>query len=367
MKKLLICGNYGATNIGDEAILAGLIKTTERKFQVKALSYNPQNTKRQHKIDSFYLLPFGVRSILRGIFKGEIIHTINGIRNCDTFILGGGGLFSNEHWKAVAIWSLHAFVAKICGKPVIMMAQTVEYIDSIVWRWVVKKTFKGAKKITVRDKESKKVLEKMGIQNVSITADPAWLLKKGYKENIKENKIENKKQEVIISLRIWKNHNSNLVKTIVQFAKALNNQGYLPVLMSFQTIRQNDQKLIKKITTHLKANEIEYKELIPHSPKEALTYIRGVTAVVGMRLHSCIFSAICEVPFIAISYSSKVKSFVEKLKMKEESILIKDLNKTVLNEKFKKLIANHRQIKKKLCKAGESEVAKAQLNLKAIL
>lgn len=360
MKKLVICGNYGATNIGDEAILAGIIKLAQQDFEITALSYSPKYTQKQHNIASCYFLPFGVRSMLRGIFKLEIFRTIRAIKKCDVFVLGGGGLFTNEHWKAVAIWSLHTFAAWIMRKPIIMMAQTVEYIESPFWRSLTIQAFKKAKTISVRDQESCDLLQQMGITDVTVAADPAWLLKASLPDPSPSSK------DIVISMRPWKDQNEHIIKVFTEFAEHIHSQGYRPVFMPFQTLKNNDHKLISSITETLQSKEIPFKELIPHSPKEALNFIRSAKATVAMRLHASIFSAICETPFIAIAYSPKVSSFTSQIGMTSQTISLEGFDITTLKLKFDKLLQSHDQITDLLKTEGKAQTQKSQLNFDTI-
>ena len=74
MKHYIVCGNYGAGNIGDEAILAGILKDIEEiapGSNVTIMSGNMQETKELHKnthslqLDSVMFIPAGPRSFIR--------------------------------------------------------------------------------------------------------------------------------------------------------------------------------------------------------------------------------------------------------------------------------------------------------------
>lgn len=303
-KSYLICGNYGATNIGDEAILAGTIQQIQSRnpeATIRALSYNPSDTQSRHEIPANYFIPFGIRSAIRGILKLELFRTIQAIRQCDEFILGGGGLFSNEHWKANAIWSLHARLALFFKKPLHIHAQTVEFIQSKFWRNTVKKIMeKSTAPITVRDQSSIEVLIKMGIlkEKMSLVPDPAL--------SITPPNPQSRTNEILISIRPYKNTTPELKKTIIETLTQLNHPNI--TFIPFQTLNSDDLALMKEIKSKTQS---EIKIFTPKSHQEAIQRINQAKGVIAMRLHACIFSALTKTPFIAISYSPKVSSFAK--------------------------------------------------------
>jgi len=167
-EKIVVCGHYGSTNIGDFAIGLSIVqqlKKAKPNADVTFLSYNPKNTVEHMDVKANYLLPLGLRSLFRGIFKGELWKTLKVIKNCDKFILGGGGLFTDEKIFAVFLWGLHAFCAYRYKKPVYMIGQSVGPLKTKIGKWIVKKSFLKAKMIVVRDNNSKNLLNDLGIKH----------------------------------------------------------------------------------------------------------------------------------------------------------------------------------------------------------
>ncbi|MFC1600358.1 polysaccharide pyruvyl transferase family protein, partial [Patescibacteria group bacterium] len=259
-EKIIICGHYGASNIGDEAILISLLQNLNKvkpDADITILSYDPKNTKNFHNIKSNYLLPLGFRSIFRGIFKGELRKTLRSIKHCDKFILGGGGLFTDEKIFAVFLWGLHAFVALKYKKPLYMLGQSVGPLKTKIGKWIARKAFVKAKMIYVRDEASKELLEKLSINNEIIVA-PDLVFSLDLKEKISESsftEVLNKKiaQEglkgyFLISLRPWKKNFNILNKNIDQAVDVIvRKYKLLPVFVPYQTVNQNDEQLMHKI------------------------------------------------------------------------------------------------------------------------
>ncbi len=316
-KKIVVCGHYGSTNIGDEAIGLSLIQRFKNEYpdaEITFLSYDPQNTNEYLKVNSRYLLPLGFKSFFRGIFKGELFKTLKAIKKCDEFILGGGGLFTDEKIFAVFLWGLHAFCAYRYKKPVCMTGQSIGPLNTKVGKLIVKKAFNKADKITVRDSDSKKILNNLGVQNkIIVESDLVFGLKikQDYNDE-KLNKIIEQnalKGYFIVNLRPWQKNSKILYKKINQLISGIvKKHKVLPVFVPFQSLHQNDYEIMSKI---IEQNVPDYPFLLQKFDQNifrVLSVIKGAKFTIGMRLHSLIFSMIQNVPVIALSYSSKINN-----------------------------------------------------------
>lgn len=344
-EKIVICGHYGSTNIGDEAILYSILenfKKVKPNASLTVLSYNPSNTKEYHNINSSYLIPLGIRSFFRGILKGELRKTLKIIKNCDKFILGGGGLFTDEKLFAVFLWGLHAFVALKYKKPLYMIGQSVGPLESRIGKWITKRAFKNATLISVRDSSSKQLLKQLGVNNqIYLIPDLAFSIE------IKENKInENLNKKIaqeglkgyfLISLRPWLKNSKisykNIIRSIDNIAK---NNKLLPVFLPFQNLNQNDTLYMHKL---IEQNTLKSPYLINKFDQNIFyifNLIKSSKFTIGMRLHFIIFSIINKIPFIALSYSNKIKNLLKDLSLEDQILISSD--EGTLENKILKLI-----------------------------
>jgi len=319
-EKVVVCGHYGSTNIGDEAIGLSLIQRIQGEnpeSEITFLSYKPSNTKEVLKVDSVYLLPLGIKSLLRGIFKGELFKTLSTIKNCDKFIIGGGGLFTDEKLLAVFLWGLHAFCAYRYAKPVYMIGQSVGPLNTRIGKWITKKCFEKAKKIVVRDSSSKEILEKIGInKEIMIEKDLVFSLKMEgeFNNDYLNKKVEqnNLKGYFIVNLRPWPKNTEILYKKINQLLHAIvEKYSLLPLFIPFQECHQNDAQLMHNI---LEQNPQKYPILIQkfdHNIFRVISCFKDAEFTLGMRLHSLIFSMIQNTPIIALSYSPKISNMLK--------------------------------------------------------
>lgn len=338
-KKIVVCGHYGATNIGDSAIGLSIVQGLRKVYvepEITVLGYDVRridefykditevsgggdvknHTNSTNGIKSEYLMPFGFRSTLRGISQGTIWRTLKAIKRCDQFVLGGGGLFTDEKMFAMFLWGMHAFWAYLLRKPVVMIGQSVGPLNTKVGRFIARNVFKRAKFIGVRDENSKKVLEGIGVKNeIIVSADAVFGLEFDGK-NVEKGVLGrlNKKVEqkglngyFIFSVRSWGSDPGKSYKKIVHEIMLIKRKHrLLPVFIPFQLIKENDQEMLNKIIVQEGVEgEIELLEF-DNNIFKVLSVIRGAKFTIGMRLHSLIFSIVSNVPCIGISYSNKV-------------------------------------------------------------
>lgn len=347
MKKLVICGNYGATNIGDEAILDGLLRLVRNACPqaiITVLSSNPEETSRLHDVGSAYLLPAGIRSFFRGIFSGQIGKTLDIIKNCDGFILGGGGLFTDEKLMAIIIWSIQARFALLFKKPLFCIGQSIGPLRTFFARHMVKAIFKRALSVSVRDTLSQEVLHKLGLPRPDVLADPAFAV------HLESDISEMKENFIVLSLRKWPASDIDMLyKSFAQLIEWIYSEyGLKTVLVPFQSLIVSDSVFMNNIIAHLKNRQnVELFEFNPDY-KRVLELIGRSTAVIGMRLHSLIFSVLTQTPFLALSYSSKVSGLVNDLEMADYMLEWDKFDLSDLKKSFIKLMDNYEPVKKNL-------------------
>lgn len=322
-RSLLIVGNYGAGNLGDDAILAGIITELKNigyrgEIQVThgGVASSPEVYKGLKKV------PF-IPSGLRSRFKKESKLAWQAFKRADLVILGGGGLFMDqESWKAPLIWAAQAKACWKLNKPYICFGQSVGPLKHWWTRHATKKVFKRAQAIHVRDQMSADLLSEWGLE-AAVGTDPAfsWLLE--------EKRSIPKQPVLLLSLREWPGFGFNqwkpLLKEIQVFAKR---KKLKPLLLSMD-LREN-------LETFLETG-LEFYQ--PRTAREAFEAFEKSQMAVTMRLHAGIFALAAGTSLIALSYSQKVEALFEKLKIQGGFHLMAgdQLEASNLRENIKKL------------------------------
>lgn len=344
MPKILIAGNYGAKNIGDEMILEGLIRILKEAFtnpEITALSANPEETQKKHEIDSALMFPAGIKSFLKAI-RGANKETIKKIKECDYFILGGGGLFASLKWRANLIWGIQAAVAFYYKKPLLMLGQSIGPIKSKTLKTGLKKLFNESKLITVRDEESKKELERIGVEK-EIKVIPDFAFKIPHEKEEKSNK------KICVALRQMSKLPANFRKNISEFLDWLiSEKGWRVQFIDFKISNDGDRKIHNEIKNLLKdKSKIEHLEKAVSSEK-ILKEIGESKLILAMRFHSIITAIKGDTPFIAINYAPKISSFLKSEDLEKYKLDLEETTFENLKKQFQLIQKTNQEIQKNL-------------------
>lgn len=360
MAKIMISGYYGFDNTGDEAILKSMVGAFKEKIpQVKitVLSHNPLQTSQTYKV--------------RAINRLHLIKIIRCLRNVNLFISGGGGLLQDSTGKG---WSILYYlglilIAKIVKVPVMIYAQGIGPINKKINKLLIKWILNKVNLITVRDTHSKKILNNLGVSGPSIyvNSDPVFLLKRKNINFIIDNypcvqKLINPDDRLLIgvSIREYKSNGSDSKRIFAQAADYLieNYQAKI-IFLPFQF--DEDVHISEEILSLMK-NQADVLK-VKLEPEELLSLLTRLSLVVGVRLHSIIFSSMANIPFIALNYDPKVKYFVEDLGLSE---LLLEIDEDISLKNFQKKIEyvreNNDKIKDILLKKVNNLEVKALAN-----
>lgn len=143
-----LVGNYGVGNLGDEALREYFLSAFP-KIEWNVLSAHP-------KEGEYARLPGGIRSLL----SLQWIATLRMLRKADAVVFGGGSLFTDvESPFACFLWWIHAKVALVLGKPVVLAFQGMGPYRTRRGEWFARSVVRQAAFISVRDEESCKRIE----------------------------------------------------------------------------------------------------------------------------------------------------------------------------------------------------------------
>ena len=343
--KIMISGYYGFNNTGDEAILTTMVRDFKEKIpQIKivTLSNKPLQTSQFYDIDSINRL--------------NLIKILSCLRDTNLFISGGGGLLQDSTGKG---WSILYYlglilIARIFSVPIIIYAQGIGPINKQINRKLVKWILNKVDLITVRDSASKELLENLGIINSSIyvNSDAAFLLKKrqvtdiiNKYPHIKSLICSNSCSTIGISVRDCNEENKDLKRVFAKLADDL--IEHYKVKVVFLPFKFNEDVYISEEIISLMKNKNQIDILKTKlEPEELLSLLPQFSLMVGVRLHSIIFSALANIPFIAINYDPKVKNFVENLCLPELLLELENISLKTIKEKIKYIKENKDNINK---------------------
>lgn len=373
MVKIFISGYYGLNNIGDEAILSGMINCLNAHFyepEYYVLTNNANVTYTLHKVHTVeQSLKKGNTTFLKNIvIKNEIGNILKQIRNCDIFILGGGSLLQDLKAHYLPILLSQIKIAQKLRKKTVIYGIGAGPIDTKLGKYLCRSILNYADLITVRDTMSKEVLEECGVHDVIQTADPAfgipipelnvvnpidgkgtgwanycigitaynWLHDSDKYRNLNHGTADlhdrrRKLANIFDTLVNEKNCSLNFIPTV-----KIDYEGYNEIqkLMSFH---QNSRVLeftndFKRVFCNLSQSDL----------------------LIGMRLHSLIFASLLGKPVIPISYCGKVRSYLDLIGIPElyldiENLCEQSFSNTFFNNfnKVMENMAHYREIQKR--------------------
>jgi polysaccharide pyruvyl transferase CsaB len=356
MKRMVIAGNFGFHNIGDEAILSSIIsnfRKNEMDMEYCVVSGDPDQTKGSLQVDS--------------VFWKDIPAIIDAAKKCDLIILGGGGIF-NDYWgvqvgkiltedhAGLSYYSEFALLADMLHKPLFIYAAGIGPLATKEGRDLTRLTFELATRATLRDIESKKLLLELGCESekLSVVSDPAFCLDSDYEKAkivFSGLPLDDRKPNVAICLRNW---NVNCIQEDWQKAIAdgldrlVESHPCNLIFIPFHNLPDyeltDDISAAEKVISHMKYREDNYLIRGVNSPQTVAGIISQCRLVIGMRLHSIILAANGSIPVVGIAYDPKVEQMMKRLGLDAFSINLMKLNSDDLYSVVEKCWREHDQI-----------------------
>jgi len=341
--KIMISGYYGFNNTGDEAILKSMVGAFKEKIpqiKITVLSQNPLQTSQNYQV--------------KAINRLHLIDIMRCLRDTNLFISGGGGLLQDSTGKG---WSILYYLglilaAKTVKVPVMIYAQGIGPVNKQINKKLIKWILNKVDLITVRDKPSKELLENLGVVKPSIyvNSDPVFLLKKKNINNIIDRhpliqQLINSDNRPLIGVSV-REYKGNGLDSKSIFAQAVDYlvENYQAKIIFLPFKFDEDVYSSEEILSLMK-NKAEVLK-IKLEPEELLSVLSRLSLLVGVRLHSIIFSSIANIPFVAFNYDPKVKYFVEDLGLSELLLEIgEDISLKNIQEKVEYIRENNDKIK----------------------
>ncbi len=343
MHKILISGYYGFNNVGDEAILRGLVEGVKRiidPIDIVVLSQRPEFTAAKHE----------VRAIKRiNIFK--IAHEM---KDMDLLVSGGGSLFQDVTSKrSIAYYIGIIWLAKrVFNKKVMIYSQGIGPVNKSYNRWMLGRILNLIDCINVRDEKSALELKRLGVtKDILVTTDTVFGISR---PSLQEGeKILGKmdpggtKPYIGISVRHW-HDNEKIIRETAKLCKGITKEtGHKAVLIPFHF--HKDLKLMQsvydKLDENTKKNVIIMDEYL--YVEDYLSLIGNMDIMLAMRLHGLIFSVLMGVYPVGLSYDPKIQSFLHMMQ-REDALEVEDMDADILLKQIKDAILNNENNKKRL-------------------
>ncbi|WP_053955326.1 polysaccharide pyruvyl transferase CsaB [Inediibacterium massiliense] len=358
MDRIVISGYYGFNNVGDESILTSIVGNLKEYItdvEITVLSANPEGTSKKHQIQA--------------VDRKNILEICRAIKKCDLFISGGGSLLQDvTSGRSISYYLAIILIALFLRKKVLIYSQGMgpinKWFNKCMVRWVLNRV----DCITIRDEKSKKVLDEVGvcIPKIYVTTDPVISLHEGNislgKEILIKEGINYQKPLIGFAIR-GRDDNEEFVSNISTIADQIIEDFKVDIVFVPFHFGE-DVKIMDKIQNKMKQKAFFIQNR--YNIDEMLGIVGNLNLLIGVRLHSLIFSAVMNTPLIAISYDPKIDSFMESLQLKT-LCSIENLNYKALHEEINYIQKNYEQVKNILEKRVQKLRDKLKTNEKVVI
>jgi len=316
--QVLLSGYYGFSNAGDDAILQSIhegILSTSDQVDITVLSDNPASTTTQ----------YGLAALPRFRFWTVLC----ALRRCDALVSGGGSLLQDRTSTRSILYYLWVMKgAQLLGKPVMLYANGIGPVQKSANRRRVRQVVDRATLVTLRDANSARELETMGVRRpaLHVTADPVFNLTAASRERAQELLrscgISTDKPFAVVSVRPWLGTEA-LFEDLAALCDYLNQRYELQILfLPMQPAADVPASL--QVGQHMLApfcvlgDGAEQGQTATESkltPNELMAVLGEAQLCLAMRLHTLIFAAHMATPVLGLVYDPKVASYLEELDM----------------------------------------------------
>lgn len=309
MKILIGANAYGYGNIGDDAVLAGIVAAIDAVQPDSELS-----------IESLHggALEFVGRPH-RGIRAGDWTAFGDALEACDVFVVGGGTMIGDDLTLAFPLIHVAHRVASAAmrGKRIVFWGCGANPVSSDVGRRITCGLVKASAWMSFRDVASADLcrsFQQGPLEKICAYADPAYLVEPQASARTEAVMRRLHRHDKTIGINLlnesWAGQSGYKHAVAEACNRVYDQTGAVPVFFANE-IRPGvyfDSMANFEATRWL---ECPYEILYPeyYTPQEMIEIVSGFSAVFSMRMHPLIFASIAGVPFDGISRVDKMDHF----------------------------------------------------------
>lgn len=293
---ILVLGGYGVRNVGDEAMLAGLLRQIGPNRPVTVVSRMPAETAALH----------GVKAI-------QPWEAVRALRSHSSLIIGGGGLFGRDMAALGRLIPLYGLLASQLGLKVAIQGVGVDRDMRPVAAVFLRRLARRAVAFSVRDHQSSEVLAEWGIRadvlpDLSAGIDPAPARRGS--ELLRRAGIDANRPVVGLGLTAMRGDQTALEAAVAHCIAALPDVQFCFIPMSQHPFVHAHNDLLLGRRLQLRSPGLAILEG-SFRPEEVMAAFTSLSAAVCMRFHSLLFAARVGTPIIPLPYAPKCEAWVE--------------------------------------------------------
>ncbi len=353
MTRVFIAGYYGFGNLGDEAILAGVL----RSLRVACPDLRAAVT---HG---------GVgRPQAEPVAWDDLPAIVEAVRAADLVILGGGGIFF-DYWPfdpdavltrtfaGPSYYATFPLLAGLLGRPLVIWGVGVGPFNSEGARRLTRLSLLQADAATVRDEVSAAALTALGVppDRFAVAADPAFGLSPAPPETLDRilaaEGIPADRPLVGVVLREWdvgvdpEAWPAEVAAALDRFIRA---HDVTLVFIPFQWAEGHllsDARAAGRVIGRMACADRAVLLRGEYSPEETAALLGRCELVLGMRLHALILGAVGGAPAAALVYDPKVRAAARQLGLEDFTLDLPELSADRLLERLEAAWTARRELR----------------------
>lgn len=334
VSRLVLSGYYGFRNSGDEAVLKSILTALDAagreagiKIEPIVLSGDPEWTTRQYGVEA--------------VHRMKLSEVRKALKSSDGLISGGGSLLQD----ATGMGSIPYYIgimelARWCGKPTFVYAQGIGPVNRKMFQPFIKRAFKKAAYVSVRDEESAILLRRYSVPQGSIEVVPDPVMGLPLPGGLSAEEFDGQSNDrsggaslagadatprgsasaiaeetdtrpiVGVSVRPWRSDRADLVR-VAAALEAL--AGRHAVRLRFLPFHHGADEDASRCVMERLSGAPATLAPAHDDPQQMLREVGRCAMLIGMRLHSLIYAANQNVPLLGLSYDPKIDQFLGRL------------------------------------------------------
>jgi polysaccharide pyruvyl transferase WcaK-like protein len=287
----LVVGGYGYRNVGDEAILAGLLAAIGIERHPTVVSRAPAETTAMH----------GVRAI-------PVWQAIPALLRHRSVVIGGGGIFGRDMGALGGLIPYFGLLASALGRPVALLGVDVERGGSQLRSGALRRLVRRAISVTVRDAESAELVREFGAA-ATVVADLSAEVPGGARSEgealLREAGMDPSRPIIGLCLTaVNPRLRDPLADVVAGLLERMPGVQFCFVPMSQHPLVATHNDLVLARSLRARAPRLAILEG-SHQPSEMLAVFECLAGAICMRYHSLLFAERVGIPVLPIPYASK--------------------------------------------------------------
>lgn len=270
----------------------------------------------------------------------------------------GGFLYSYGRTASIQHQTLHLVLATLTGTEVVVYGQSIGPFQPGANTALVKWALSRANKVLARDVPSLDLCrDELGIENVELTADEAFLL-----EPIEQNPPPPGRSSaplVGVTILEWAFPNTsspakareNYVATMAEFVRQMRadydaDVRIIPFVLGEGRTQGGDERITKEL--HARVGDPAVKMCRMTDPRHIKHMMKDLDAFVGSRMHSNILALGAGTPVMAIAYQPKTTGIMNMAGMSDYVLDINTISVESMKETFRRLWLERNSVREQL-------------------